>query len=127
MIGILGRETQENPKKDVAAAILPNGRILVNPVWVQNLDDPKAEPDPEGHREQLENTINFYKEGLREQGEQTPRTADIITWFGNRLDTGYNQNYLMQVYDDSPDKSLGTGPWHPISEARELIKEAGLK
>ena len=36
MIGIVTREVVKDPKKDVAAAILPNGRVLVNPDWVRN-------------------------------------------------------------------------------------------
>ena len=127
MIGMITREVVKDPKKDVTAAILPNGRVLVNPDWVRNPENSEEKPDPEGQRKFLEDYLEMFREGLQAQGEQTPRTDALITLIGDRLNNHYNKNYLLMVYDDSPDKSLGLGPWHPTAEAKDLIKKKGLR
>ena len=127
MIGIVGKNGLEDPKEDVAAAIIPNGRVLASSTFIREND---KEPNPEYQREFLTNMVTRYKERMQDaEGEQTIKMAGVISFIGSRLDTGYNDSYRMMIYsDDSAEQRyVAMGPLRPISEAKDLIKEAGLR
>jgi len=113
MIAIIGENNLENPT-DIEAAILPNGRVLVN---TEVLGE-----SSEKQREGMEEVIETYREMARGRGDQTVSTADILEKFAHRSNNGYATTHNVWLFEDG-----GFEGYEPISKARELIKEAGLK
>ena len=113
MIAIIGRNNLEKPE-DIQSAILPNGRVLVNEKVLGERS--------EGEREGLEGVLKNYRESANRAGDETVSTSSIMEKFAMRSNNGYAEDSNVWLFEDG-----GFEGYKPISEARELIKEAGLK
>ena len=109
MIAIIGRNELKNPE-DIESAILPNGRVLI------------AKDAEEHVRLGLENVLDNYREDAKRGGDEKVSTASILEKFAHRSNNGFATSSDVWLFDDG-----GFEGYRPISEARELIKEAGLR
>lgn len=128
MIGIVGKNGLKNPKEDVAAAILPNGRVLASPTFIMK---GATEPNPEQHRAKFTDLIKRYKEMKEKATGESVNMSWIPDVIATRLDNGYNDSYRRMLYTGDAEEqraSFGeTTDKYPISDAREIIKKAGLR
>ena len=109
MIAIIGTNKLENPE-DIESAILPNGRVLI------------AKDADEFRRTGLESLLDNYREDAKRDGDEKVSTASILEQFAHRSNNGYAEKSNVWLFEDG-----GFEGYKPISEARELIKEAGLR
>ena len=112
MIAIIGKNNLEKPE-DISAAILPNGKVLVNTEVLGERS--------EGEREGLEGVLKNYRESANRAGDETVSNSSIMEKFAMRSNNGYAKHSNVWLFEDG-----GFEGYKPISEARELIKEAGL-
>ena len=113
MIAIIGRNNLEKPE-DILAAILPNGRVLVN----EKVLGERSEEERAG----LEGVLKNYRDNTKVAGDETVSTSSIMEKFAMRSNNGYAEDSNVWLFEDG-----GFEGYKPISEARELIKEAGLR
>ena len=109
MIAIIGTYELETPE-DINSAILPNGRVLI------------AKDADENERLGLENVLDNYRKDAKNDGDETVSTSSILEMFAHRSNNGYATTYNVWLFDDG-----GFEGYKPISEAREIIKKAGLR
>ena len=109
MIGIIGTNELESPEA-IEAAILPNGRILI------------AKAADESERLGLESLLDNYREDAKIGGDETVSTSSILEQFAHRSNNGYAEKSNVWLFDDG-----GFEGYKPISDAREIIKKAGLR
>ena len=112
MIAIIGKNNLEK-SEDIQGAILPNGRVLIN---TEVLGE-----DSEEQRAGLEGLLKDYRERANLAGDETVSTSSIMEKFAMRSNNGYAEDSLVWLFEDG-----GFEGYKPISEAKDLIKEAGL-
>ena len=109
MIAIIGTNKLENPE-DIESAILPNGRVLI------------AKDADEDERVALESVLGNYRDDAKRGGDEKVSTASILEKFAHRSNNGYAERSNVWLFEDG-----GFEGYKPISEARELSKDAGLR
>ena len=76
----------------------------------------------EQERAGLEGVLKNFRDDAQREGDEKVSTASILEMFAHRSNNGYATTYNVWLFDDG-----GFEGYKPISEAREIIKKAGLR